>query len=147
MAYTSLKTDGAPQSIKDFVKQHVDMQMHDVHTMLRLALVEESGMEGGCNFASVSCCAPSLLARRLCSSDSTVQTVSASPISLLRIIRGTVNRAAVSSRRLRSPRSTVGTAIPWCTPWQCPPGSPGGGPRGGLSSTPGRSRSASSSKL
>jgi hypothetical protein len=54
MAYTSLKTDGAPQSIKDFVKQHVDMQMHDVHTMLRLPLAEESGMEGGCSFASVS---------------------------------------------------------------------------------------------
>jgi hypothetical protein len=30
------------------------MQLHDVHTMLRLPLPESPGMEGGCNFASVS---------------------------------------------------------------------------------------------
>jgi hypothetical protein len=53
MAYTPLRTDAAPESIRDFVRLHVDMQLHDVHTMLRLPL-KESGMEGGCNFASVS---------------------------------------------------------------------------------------------
>ena len=33
---------------------HVDMQLHDVHTMLRLPIRDQPGMEGGCNFASVS---------------------------------------------------------------------------------------------
>ncbi len=54
MAYTPLRTDAAPESIRDFIRIHVDMQLHDVHTMLRLPLTKESGMEGGCNFASVS---------------------------------------------------------------------------------------------
>lgn len=54
MSYTPLKTDAAPQSIRDFVRLHVDMQLHDVHTMLRLPIQSQPGMEGGCNFASVS---------------------------------------------------------------------------------------------
>lgn len=54
MPYIPLRTDGAPQSIRDFVSLHVDMQLHDVHTMLRLPIREQPGMEGGCNFATVS---------------------------------------------------------------------------------------------
>ena len=54
MSYIPLRTDGTPQSIRDFVRLHVDMQLHDVHTMLRLPIREEPGMEGGCNFATVS---------------------------------------------------------------------------------------------
>jgi hypothetical protein len=54
MAYIPLRTHAAPESIRDFVRLHVDMQLHDVHTMLRLPPTRESGMEGGCNFASVS---------------------------------------------------------------------------------------------
>lgn len=54
MAYKPLKTDDAPQSIRDFVRVHVDMQLHDVHTMLLLPLPGQVGMEGGCNFAAVS---------------------------------------------------------------------------------------------
>src|SRR5262245_46181853 len=54
MSYTPLKTDAAPQSIRDFVRLHVDMQLLDVHTMLRLPFGDQPGMEGGCNFATVS---------------------------------------------------------------------------------------------
>jgi hypothetical protein len=54
MSYIPLQTDAAPRSIRDFVRLHVDMQMHDVHTMLRLPLERQAGMEGGCNFASVA---------------------------------------------------------------------------------------------
>lgn len=54
MTYTPLRTDDAPQSIRDFVREHVDMQLHDVHTMLLLPRPEEAGMAGGCNFAAVA---------------------------------------------------------------------------------------------
>lgn len=54
MPYIPLKTDAAPQSIRDFVRLHVDMQLHDVHTMLRMPIRDQPGMEGGCNFATVS---------------------------------------------------------------------------------------------
>src|SRR3954466_15230861 len=54
MPYIPLQTDAAPPSIQDFVHSHVDMQLYDVHTMLRLPFVNRIGMEGGCNFARVS---------------------------------------------------------------------------------------------
>jgi hypothetical protein len=54
MAFLPLATDAAPSSIRDFVRRHVDMQLADVHAMLRLPLDALEGMEGGCNFASVS---------------------------------------------------------------------------------------------
>ena len=41
MAYTPLKTDTAPESIRDFVRLYVATCNHDAHTMLRLPLTKE----------------------------------------------------------------------------------------------------------
>jgi len=54
MAFRELCTEQAPHSIRDFVRQHVDMQFADVHAMLRLPITTDTGLEAGCNFAAVS---------------------------------------------------------------------------------------------
>ncbi len=53
MPYRPLNATRAPNSIRDFIATHVDMQFADVHAMLRLPLTED-GLEAGCNFACVS---------------------------------------------------------------------------------------------
>lgn len=53
MPYRPLNATRAPNSIRDFIATHVDMQFADVHAMLRLPL-DEDGMAAGCNFACVS---------------------------------------------------------------------------------------------
>ena len=53
MPYRPLNATRAPNSIRDFIATHVDMQFADVHAMLRLPL--DRGRNGaGCNFACVS---------------------------------------------------------------------------------------------
>src|SRR5436853_7387096 len=42
-----------PDLVKRFLRDHVDMQFHDVHVMLRLPMYEY-GLDAGCNFASVN---------------------------------------------------------------------------------------------
>jgi hypothetical protein len=54
VAFRGLYTEQAPQSIRDFVRQYVDMQFADVHAMLRLPITTDVGLEAGCNFAAVS---------------------------------------------------------------------------------------------
>jgi hypothetical protein len=44
----------APERIKRFVADHVDMQFSDVHCMLRLPM-SRYGLRAGCNFAAATC--------------------------------------------------------------------------------------------
>jgi hypothetical protein len=54
MAFRGLCTELAPPSIRDFVREHLDMQFADVHAMLRLPITPDQGLDAGCNFAAVS---------------------------------------------------------------------------------------------
>jgi hypothetical protein len=54
MSYCPLATPGACRSIRDFVANHLDMQLADIHAMLRLAMPHIDGLEAGCNLASVA---------------------------------------------------------------------------------------------
>jgi hypothetical protein len=45
---------GAPERVKRFVAEHVDMQFHDVHCMLRLPMPRYR-LRSGCNFAAGTC--------------------------------------------------------------------------------------------
>jgi hypothetical protein len=53
MPYRPLNATRAPNSIRDFIATHVDMQFADMHAMLRLPL-DEDGLAAGCNFACLS---------------------------------------------------------------------------------------------
>jgi hypothetical protein len=54
MPYTPLQLDHkAPESVKKFVSQQLDMLFADVHAMLRLPFVDMNG-HGGCNFAAAN---------------------------------------------------------------------------------------------
>ena len=53
MPYRPLAAARAPESIRDFIAKHIDMQFADVHAMLRLPL-NDDGLKAGCNFASVA---------------------------------------------------------------------------------------------
>lgn len=51
MSYQQLTLDTkTPAVVEHFVRQHLDMQFHDIHCMLRLPL-PEIGLNAGCNFA------------------------------------------------------------------------------------------------
>lgn len=52
--YLPLNVDpGAPSQVRVFIAEHVDMQFHDVHCMLRLPMTAR-GLRAGCNFAAAS---------------------------------------------------------------------------------------------
>src|SRR5437879_2273730 len=54
MAYRPLRIDSAtPQHVAEFIREHVDMQFHDVHCMLRLPLAS-ADLNAGCNFTAAS---------------------------------------------------------------------------------------------
>jgi hypothetical protein len=111
------------------------MQLHDVHTMLRLPLMKESGMEGGCNFASVSVLCAVLAGA------STVFFRQHGPDGkrVTDLLAGHYpwdsQPRCVVEPSIATPRFRIGIEILWCTPWPCPRGSPGEDRRGGLSST------------
>ena len=51
MSYQPLTLDEkTPSVVEHFVRQHLEMQFHDIHCMLRLPL-PELGINAGCNFA------------------------------------------------------------------------------------------------
>jgi len=56
MAYVPITLDPkTPKLVKSFIRSHLEMQLHDVHAMLRLPMRRqdgkfEEGLEAGCNF-------------------------------------------------------------------------------------------------
>ena len=42
---------GTPAQVREFIRAHVDIHLHDVHAMLRMPL-PESEVHAACNFAS-----------------------------------------------------------------------------------------------
>src|ERR1051325_7032214 len=54
MAYRRLRIDPAmPSHVAEFIREHVDMQFHDVHCLLRLPL-KAADLEAGCNFTAAA---------------------------------------------------------------------------------------------
>lgn len=54
MAYQPLRVARrTPKNVLTFLRDHVDMEFHDVHCMLRLPL-KSKGLDAGCNFAAAS---------------------------------------------------------------------------------------------
>ena len=54
MAYTPLAIDSqTPEVVRSFIRRSVDMQLHDVHCMLRLPDASV-GLDAGCNFAAAN---------------------------------------------------------------------------------------------
>lgn len=54
MSYQHLDIpDATPPTVRNFVRNHIDMQFADVHNMLRLPILE-LGLHAGCNFAAAN---------------------------------------------------------------------------------------------
>jgi hypothetical protein len=54
MSYHPLNpAPNTPDPVKIFLRDHVDMQFHDVHVLLRLPM-HEQGLDAGCNFAAAN---------------------------------------------------------------------------------------------
>ena len=52
MGYQPLRIDPrSPKTVREFIRDHLDMQFHDVHCLLRLPL-KGKGLDAGCNFAA-----------------------------------------------------------------------------------------------